>query len=198
MLIFWGKTNRCPGWSKIVLSSCVISLPRLLRRTGKLMQCSNTTTIKFSSSSLNYAVDDFRRTFSAFTMDVIARCAFGLVIDSLGSDDDPFIKNADIHCNPLICKSPLILLPCKSTHWTIAFLLCCLEAWIVICSNAEYCFLWTAMYPGLLTKLGFADSLFVTEELRFCFKLLEDELANRLQSEDVYLLKTGATKTLSN
>nr|CAH0100563.1 unnamed protein product [Daphnia galeata] len=50
-------------------------------------------------------------TFSAFTMDVIARCAFGLKIDNLGDKDDPFIKNAQFIFNPPTMKTPLILLP---------------------------------------------------------------------------------------
>ncbi len=47
-------------------------------------------------------------------MDVIARCAFGLKIDSLGNKDDPFIKNAQFIFNPPTSKTPLSLLPCKS------------------------------------------------------------------------------------
>ncbi|XP_032792176.2 lithocholate 6-beta-hydroxylase-like [Daphnia magna] len=49
--------------------------------------------------------------FNAFTMDVIARCAFGLKIDNLGDKDDPFIQNAQIIFNPPSVKTPLILLP---------------------------------------------------------------------------------------
>ncbi len=52
------------------------------------------------------------RIFSAFTMDVIARCAFGLKIDNLGDKDDPFIRNATFIFNPPTMKSPIILLPC--------------------------------------------------------------------------------------
>jgi hypothetical protein len=59
-------------------------------------------------------IDLFGRTFSAFTMDVIARCAFGLKIDTLGMKDDPFITNAQFVFNPPTNKTPLILLPCKS------------------------------------------------------------------------------------
>ena len=46
-------------------------------------------------------------------MDVIARCAFGLKIDSLGDKDDPFIRNAEFVFHPPTNKSPFILLPCK-------------------------------------------------------------------------------------
>ena len=30
--------------------------------------------------------------FSAFTMDVIARCAFGMQLNNLGEKDDPFME----------------------------------------------------------------------------------------------------------
>ncbi len=59
-------------------------------------------------------IDLFDRTFSAFTMDVIARCAFGLKIDTLGKKDDPFITNAQVVLNPPTTKTPLIVLPCTS------------------------------------------------------------------------------------
>ena len=51
--------------------------------------------------------------FSAFTMDVIARCAFGMTIENLGGKDDPFMNNAKVIFNPYANKTPLILLPCK-------------------------------------------------------------------------------------
>jgi cytochrome P450 family 3 subfamily A len=59
-------------------------------------------------------LDLFGRTFSAFTMDVIARCAFGLKIDTLGNKDDPFITNAQFVLNPPTTKTPFIVLPCTS------------------------------------------------------------------------------------
>jgi cytochrome P450 family 3 subfamily A len=59
--------------------------------------------------------------FSAYTMDVIARCAFGLKIDNLGSKDDPFMKNAAYILNPPANKSPIVLLPCKYSHFFLDF-----------------------------------------------------------------------------
>ncbi len=46
-------------------------------------------------------------------MDVIARCAFGLKIETLGNEDDTFIKNAQHVLNPPTNRSPIVLLPCK-------------------------------------------------------------------------------------
>ena len=55
----------------------------------------------------------FSSEFSAFTMDVIARCAFGMTIENLGEKDDPFIEKAKKVFSPPITKSPLIIIPCK-------------------------------------------------------------------------------------
>ncbi len=46
-------------------------------------------------------------------MDVIARCAFGMKIDSLGNKDDPFAKNAKVVFSPPLSRTPLVILPCK-------------------------------------------------------------------------------------
>lgn len=97
---------------------------------------------------------DAKLTFSAFTMDVIARCAFGLKIDSLGHKDDPFVRNSQLVFNPSANKSPIVLLP--------------------------------IMYPELCAALGrLAEHMFVTKELKFFFKFLENVLADRLQSKEV-------------
>lgn len=58
-----------------------------------------------------------RRTFSIFTMDVIAKCAFGLNIDNLGSEDDPFLTNAQAAFNADALKSPSIVMPCEYVNW---------------------------------------------------------------------------------
>ena len=47
-------------------------------------------------------------------MDVIAKCAFGLNIDNLDADDDPFMKNAQASFNSDFFKVPSILIPCES------------------------------------------------------------------------------------
>ncbi|XP_032791001.2 cytochrome P450 3A14 [Daphnia magna] len=54
---------------------------------------------------------DAKLKFSAFTMDVIARCAFGFKIDTIGSENDVFIRNARVIVNPPTTRSPVGLLP---------------------------------------------------------------------------------------
>lgn len=103
-------------------------------------------------------------------MDVIARCAFGLKIDSLGNKDDPFIKNAQFIFNPPTNKTPLILLPCKSQVLIYYDLLISV-------------YFPTVMYPKLFSLVG--ESMFVTKQLKFFFELLENILRERAQSEQV-------------
>jgi len=58
-------------------------------------------------------------------MDVIARCAFGLKIDTLDNKDDPFIKNAQFIFNPPSSKTALSVLNCKSlARLSFRILLC--------------------------------------------------------------------------
>lgn len=56
------------------------------------------------------------REFGAFTMDVIARCAFGMKINDLGSKDDQFLQNASKVFNPPGLDTPLVLVPCKKKN----------------------------------------------------------------------------------
>lgn len=71
--------------------------------------------------------------FSAFTMDVIARCAFGMNIENLGESDDPFMRNAAKIFRPPVNKTPLILLLCKY---------------------------WIKVYSNILSLLTFSNSYF--------------------------------------
>lgn len=48
--------------------------------------------------------------FSTFTMDVIARCVFGVELDNLGAEGDLFLKNARAAFQPPVQKSPLALI----------------------------------------------------------------------------------------
>ena len=67
--------------------------------------------ILYRPNNKTYCFESSCRVFSAFTMDVIARCAFGLQIDTLGENDDPFIANAKHVFHAPANKTPLILLP---------------------------------------------------------------------------------------
>lgn len=56
------------------------------------------------------------RTISAFSMDVIARCAYGMRIDCLGEKDDPFIRYAQLLVDSPTRRKPVILLPCNVVY----------------------------------------------------------------------------------
>ncbi|XP_046636783.1 cytochrome P450 3A14-like isoform X1 [Daphnia pulicaria] len=129
-----GKIKRM----SVLIKDCVASL------------CDRVTTFTEKDGKI-----DAKMTFSAFTMDVIARCAFGLKIDTLGNKDDPFITNAQFVLNPPTTKTPFIVLP--------------------------------FMYPDFFCKFAYlTERLLVTKEMKFFFKLLEDVLNDRLQSNEKF------------
>ena len=86
-------------------------------------------------NSINYY--DCRQ-FSAFTMDVIARCAFGMTIENLGEKDDPFMRNAKYVFSPPVNKTPLILILCTYIHifrYIICYLYKVFKAFILLNFN---------------------------------------------------------------
>lgn len=70
------------------------------------------TSILLSQNKNNNSGSHFDSLLGAFTMDVIARCAFGMAINSLGEKDDPFMTKAKAVFNPAANKSPAILIAC--------------------------------------------------------------------------------------
>ncbi|XP_046646974.1 cytochrome P450 3A24-like [Daphnia pulicaria] len=76
-----------------------------------ITECANRLVIKFQKIAETEGKLNAKMQFSAFTMDVIARCAFGMAIDNLGEKDDPFMTKAKVLFSPPANKSPLILLP---------------------------------------------------------------------------------------
>ena len=54
-------------------------------------------------------------------MDVIARCAFGMKIDNLGSKGDPFMKNALKVFNLPVAKQPIVILPCIKRYFILFY-----------------------------------------------------------------------------
>nr|CAH0107507.1 unnamed protein product [Daphnia galeata] len=76
-----------------------------------ITECANRLVIKFQKIIQTGGKLDAKIQFSAFTMDVIARCAFGMTIDNLGEKDDPFTTKAKVVFSPPATKSPLMLFP---------------------------------------------------------------------------------------
>ncbi|XP_046449635.1 cytochrome P450 3A14-like [Daphnia pulex] len=129
-----GKIKRM----SILIKECVVNL------------CDRVTTFTEKDGKM-----DAKMTFSAFTMDVIARCAFGLKIDTLGNEDDPFVNNAKFVFHSTANKTPAAILP--------------------------------FMYPNFVSTFAyFTEPLIVTKEMKFFFKLLEDVLKDRVQSNEKF------------
>ncbi|XP_057367195.1 cytochrome P450 3A2-like isoform X1 [Daphnia carinata] len=84
---------------------------KIKRMSGLIKDCVSELCDRLTCFTETRGKIDAKLTFSTFTMDVIARCAFGLKIDNLGNKDDPFIKNAQFVFNPPTNKSPAVLLP---------------------------------------------------------------------------------------
>lgn len=67
---------------------------KLKKMLALIEDCSDTL-IKSLEKAVEEREDiDCQKTFGAFTVGVIGRCAFGMKITSLLSDDDPFVENA--------------------------------------------------------------------------------------------------------
>ncbi|EFX88290.1 hypothetical protein DAPPUDRAFT_311602 [Daphnia pulex] len=84
---------------------------KIKRMSGLIRDCVSNLSDQMSRLTESDGKIDSKLVFSAYTMDVIARCAFGLKIDNLGSKDDQFMKNAAYILNPPANKSPIVLLP---------------------------------------------------------------------------------------
>ncbi|XP_046636806.1 cytochrome P450 3A2-like [Daphnia pulicaria] len=84
---------------------------KIKRMSSLIKDCVGDLCDRLSNFTENDGKINAKLTFSAFTMDVIARCAFGLKIETLGNEDDTFIKNAQHVLNPPTNRSPIVLLP---------------------------------------------------------------------------------------
>ncbi len=104
-------------------------------------------------------------------MDVIARCAFGMTIQNLGGKDDPFMEKAMKVFSPPVNKSPIIIIPCKSSR---------------IHSSKIYFNLLNisllVIFPRLMAYFG--ERLFFTEEFVFFINVLKDLINQRANSND--------------
>lgn len=112
------------------------------------------------------------RQFSAFTMDVIARCAFGMKLDNLGEKGDPFMEKARQVFSPPAMKSPAIILPCK----------CHRDDWCTFYSFHILTFFFSVMSP-ILMKL-FGERMFASG-FHYFTKILEGLVKDRASSNEV-------------
>nr|CAH0110992.1 unnamed protein product [Daphnia galeata] len=99
-------------WKNVRSSVTPVFTTGKIKLMSKMItECANRLVIKFKTIADSQGKLDAKMQFSAFTMDVIARCAFGMTINSLGEKDDPFMTKAKAVFSPPANKSPLILIP---------------------------------------------------------------------------------------
>ncbi|CAG0888446.1 unnamed protein product [Darwinula stevensoni] len=100
--------------------SPVFSSGKIKKMSALIGECADTLAGNFLKSIQHKAgVVDLKQHYGAFTMDVIATCAFGTKIDSLGSPDDPFVESAKKAFSSRLSRSPLILFLCVSPDTTL-------------------------------------------------------------------------------
>ncbi|CAG0890359.1 unnamed protein product [Darwinula stevensoni] len=85
-----------------------------IKKMSQLMESCGETLVQHLREAMDKSqgVVNVKDQYGAYTMDVIATCAFGTKLDSLGKENDPFTKNARkfFADNPLV-GSPLIIIP---------------------------------------------------------------------------------------
>ena len=107
-------------------------------------------------------------------MDVIALSAFGMSIDSLGEDDDPFTVKAKRVFGPPANKSPLLLIPCET-----------LFSWNTLTILMKLFFYSTVVIPSLRTMFG--ERVFQAEPFQFFIRVVDDLVKQRANSVEVGL-----------
>nr|CAH0107693.1 unnamed protein product [Daphnia galeata] len=83
---------------------------KIKRMSVLIKECADRLIVKFDEIAKSEGKIDAKDQFSVFTMDVIARCVFGMKIENLGSKDDVFMRNARVVFNPPVNKTPLFLI----------------------------------------------------------------------------------------
>ncbi|CAG0888445.1 unnamed protein product [Darwinula stevensoni] len=91
--------------------SPAFSSGKIKKMSALMGECAHTLVGNFLESVQHKTgVVDLKQQYGAFTMDVVATCAFGTKIDSLGSPDDPFVENARKAFSSRKNQSPLVAL----------------------------------------------------------------------------------------
>nr|CAH0100172.1 unnamed protein product [Daphnia galeata] len=107
----WLSLMKGQEWKDIRLSvTPAFTTGKIKRMSVLIKECVANFCDRVTISTKKDGKINAKMMFSAFTLDVIARCAFGLNIDTLGNKDDPFIQNAQFVLNPPINKSPFVTL----------------------------------------------------------------------------------------
>nr|QST15041.1 CYP360A1 protein [Diaphanosoma celebensis] len=99
-------------WKEVRSSvSPTFTTGKIKRMSVLIKECADLLADKLVKTAGESGKVNAKAVFSTFTMDVIAKCAFGMKIENLGKEDDPFMKNAKYVFNPPVSRTPLIVLP---------------------------------------------------------------------------------------
>nr|QST15043.1 CYP360A3 protein [Diaphanosoma celebensis] len=99
-------------WKEVRSSvSPTFTTGKIKRMSVLIKRCSDLLADKLMKAAGESGKVNAKEVFSTFTMDVISKCAFGMEINNLGQEDDPFMKNAKFIFNQPVNKSPFIVIP---------------------------------------------------------------------------------------
>jgi len=90
--------------------SPVFTTGKIKKMTPIIKDCADRLVDDLTATAEQAGKLDTRRLSSKFTVDVIARCAFGMKIDNLGEENNPFMKNGDVAFRPATNKTPMLLI----------------------------------------------------------------------------------------
>jgi len=83
---------------------------KIKRYSVQMKECADQRSNHFHSIAENQGKIDLKEEIGVLTMSIIAKCAFGMTIDNLGAEDDPFITKAKMLVTSKQLNSPVILL----------------------------------------------------------------------------------------
>nr|QST15042.1 CYP360A2 protein [Diaphanosoma celebensis] len=98
---------------KEVRSSATLAFTtgKIKRMSALISKCTDLLVDKLTKTAEESGKFNAKDVFSAYTIDVISKCAFGMKFENLGEEDDPFVKNAKAAFNSPLCRSPLLVIP---------------------------------------------------------------------------------------
>jgi len=83
---------------------------KIKRYSIQMKECTDRLCVNLKSIAAKQGKLNLKEEMGVVTMDIIAKCAFGMTIDNLGKKDDPFIENAKKIFGAPQNKSPAIVL----------------------------------------------------------------------------------------
>jgi len=83
---------------------------KIKRYSVQMKECTEKHCLHMQSIAADKGKLSLRDHMGVITMSIIARCAFGMTIDNLGGEDDPFFQNAKALVEAPQMKSPAVIL----------------------------------------------------------------------------------------